>query len=1007
MSYRRGNKSHKVPNVKLRPAIPASSASSAASRGHANQFRRKDSGFDSEEEDNGPDMSLTFSTDACPRPFKGVLLCATGINDKTTIFKQAIELGALSSSDLTDKVTHVIAEEPGSAKYKCALENGIPIMHPSWIIESYKIWLKGDDVDLAESVKQHRLPILNGVVVTLTGAPAVHHRTEVNKLVTQNGGTYVKSLERPIKVTHLICFSESTGEEGARGPWTSDLSEKMMYAKKFNERGEANIRMVWEEWLWDCLAHNGRFDEEEYLVSKPRPQRKKSPQAASGSDNTSLPMENQMEPSSSNPHPGPASPRGHKASIHATEEEEEVASVKRAPDVNKIRIWETIMGSRGFEVAGGKLIRSPSKSQAARQSLPPVRRPVDEEESLSSNAVHKGKGKRPAANGSLLASFRRSKSFAPATKDASTPKNGRQPFQRVATAGASSSEDAFWGVPNGEVGEVLAQGGEELPIASGSRTPGSAVARESSFMVAGSSRQKADVVPKTNIFAGSTFQALGEARCASVKTAVEESGGSLVDDLDAEVDFIIVRLVSGSKLFREEADDTLRGKYRTECWLERCMYEERICAPEEHIAFVPLGIETPVPGAEDVNLSFSGLDQSEGFWIRRLARALGLSLAPNFSRRTTHLLCPSMTGAKFDKAVEWGIPVVDLGWMERLAKEGLVPPVEIDGGHPSYRSEPSSPRVAADPLPERDPVDRKGKGKANDADVANNAPLPLLNDPPDKRPPSRSPGHRPQRKDSVDDFFGEPGALLANDIPSSPLFEDPATSPPRSRASTADPHRTPSRRGSNDHQALSHQPTLQELREDMLQTRIPSSNSPSPVKPPSGGAAAKRGPVFGHSPLRISKEASKVLEESITSLLGKRHPSEEDLHGRGGKRARPLIRTKSKQNQQAAPNPAPPPPPVHLDHFDAYGLGEEGEEDISMLVGEGPGSDHQSMHVTYEDPNQNDERKRLMRLLETHKKEIWEVEDDEHAVVSQPKAGGSKKRTLKEPTRRSSRVAGF
>lgn len=75
------------------------------------------------------------------------------------------------------------------------------------------------------------------------------------------------------------------------------------------------------------------------------------------------------------------------------------------------------------------------------------------------------------------------------------------------------------------------------------------------------------------------------------------------------------------------------------------MYEERICEPEEHVAFVPLGIETPIAGefylrpmfvlhlttavlgAEEVNLSFSGLDQSEGFWIRRLARALGGSIA--------------------------------------------------------------------------------------------------------------------------------------------------------------------------------------------------------------------------------------------------------------------------------------------------------------------------------------------------------------------------------------------
>ena len=138
---RRSNKSHKVrqrgvpnrymsclkpaqvPNVKLRPAL-------ASSNPKARQNPSHDSGFESENENS--------IVDTCPRPFRDVVLCATGINDKvcefqpwtptdtlipyllpkTTIFKQAFELGAQPLSDLTDKVTHLLAVEPGSAKYK-------------------------------------------------------------------------------------------------------------------------------------------------------------------------------------------------------------------------------------------------------------------------------------------------------------------------------------------------------------------------------------------------------------------------------------------------------------------------------------------------------------------------------------------------------------------------------------------------------------------------------------------------------------------------------------------------------------------------------------------------------------------------------------------------------------------------------------------------------------------------------------------------------------------------
>ena len=45
----------------------------------------------------------------------------------------------------------------------------------------------------------------------------------------------------------------------------------------------------------------------------------------------------------------------------------------------------------------------------------------------------------------------------------------------------------------------------------------------------------------------------------------------------------------------------------------------------------------------------------------------GASHAPNFSKTTTHLLCPSRQGPKAEKALKWGIPVVDMVWLEGLA----------------------------------------------------------------------------------------------------------------------------------------------------------------------------------------------------------------------------------------------------------------------------------------------------------------------------------------------------
>lgn len=67
----------------------------------------------------------------------------------------------------------------------------------------------------------------------------------------------------------------------------------------------------------------------------------------------------------------------------------------------------------------------------------------------------------------------------------------------------------------------------------------------------------------------------------------------------------------------------------------------------------------------------------------------GINFAPAFSRRTTHLLCPSRTGAKHDKAQEWAIPIVEMDWLVHIATVGDVPSVlpELQSGRRESGSE--------------------------------------------------------------------------------------------------------------------------------------------------------------------------------------------------------------------------------------------------------------------------------------------------------------------------------
>jgi len=60
------------------------------------------------------------------------------------------------------------------------------------------------------------------------------------------------------------------------------------------------------------------------------------------------------------------------------------------------------------------------------------------------------------------------------------------------------------------------------------------------------------------------------------------------------------------------------------------------------------------------------------------------------------LICPSATGAKFEKACEWGIPVVHLNWLESISRTGIIPSTDDF-------------KVTAGPSSSDD----KGKGKAS------------------------------------------------------------------------------------------------------------------------------------------------------------------------------------------------------------------------------------------------------------------------------------------------------
>jgi len=176
--------------------------------------------------------------------------------------------------------------------------------------------------------------------------------------------------------------------------------------------------------------------------------------------------------------------------------EEEIASVRKRVPHETLKLWENLLGPRGFEVVDGKLKRSPSKH----------RNHPSHEQAPSTPTKPKPK-LNVVGNGSVLSNFKRADSFAVKPKE----ETRRQPFTKVTTAGIPTTLLAL-------------QREAEQPVASGSKLP-------------------TEPSRKVGIFSGKKFRALGEANSDNVRSAVEgEDGFWITDDLE-DADFIIVRLV--------------------------------------------------------------------------------------------------------------------------------------------------------------------------------------------------------------------------------------------------------------------------------------------------------------------------------------------------------------------------------------------------------------------------------------------------------------------------------
>lgn len=183
------------------------------------------------------------------KPLANVVLCCTSVtqDDRSSIIRQAIELGAVSQADLTSDVTHLIVARIQTEKYKYAARHrtDLKLMRVEWVPAIHQIWMAGQDVDLRLSEEKYQLPIFYGLRICVTNLDH-EARSDIERLVIRHGGSYTGDLTK--ENTHLIAGSASGKKWEAVNSW------------------QADIHIVGLEWLYESIKRGASLDEKYFKL---------------------------------------------------------------------------------------------------------------------------------------------------------------------------------------------------------------------------------------------------------------------------------------------------------------------------------------------------------------------------------------------------------------------------------------------------------------------------------------------------------------------------------------------------------------------------------------------------------------------------------------------------------------------------------------------------------------------------------------------------------------------
>lgn len=123
-----------------------------------------------------------------------------------------------------------------------------------------------------QSVEAHRLLPFLGLKISITGIDQLDRRKQIIKLINQEGGVYSRDLDRTC--THLVSAYPTTdpkSKQSEKIKWAvKELGDRAMQRRRGKRLDDADMCIVYESWIWDCVGFHGRWSEDAYDARKPR-----------------------------------------------------------------------------------------------------------------------------------------------------------------------------------------------------------------------------------------------------------------------------------------------------------------------------------------------------------------------------------------------------------------------------------------------------------------------------------------------------------------------------------------------------------------------------------------------------------------------------------------------------------------------------------------------------------------------------------------------------------------